>query len=100
MRRTIMTRYHFHQRGETCEFLDADGHEMAGADLARKRAIAGLRSIIADDILHGELHPSARIDVQLSSGELMFSIGLEDVLSLTESDRSALLDCLAVDGTR
>ena len=77
-----MTRYFLHQRGGEREFSDDEGQDLADLDAARASAVAGIRSILSDEILHGALPLNERIDIEDSAGRHLASIPFIEAVEL------------------
>ena len=69
-----MPRYRFNVHDRFGGAEDEEGLHLADREAARRHAIAGARSLIAEDVLHGRLDLHGRIDVVDSRGRLLFSV--------------------------
>lgn len=77
-----MARYFFHFR-DGSEFVEDDiGFVLADRDAARKKGIASLRSILAEDVLSGVLGTSASIEIENEDHELIFTISFQEALKI------------------
>jgi len=77
-----MARYFLHQRGGRHEIPDEEGHEAVDLDAARARAIAGIRSILAEELLAGYLALGERIDIHDARNRLLASIDFPDAFQV------------------
>jgi hypothetical protein len=78
---SAVPRFFFHPRdGERVR--DDDGIELPDAEAARRAAIAGIRSIIADEVRKGRLRLGARLDVEDETGARLFSLSVQDAVSI------------------
>lgn len=75
-----MPLYFFHLRGCAAEADAGEGLDYPNDDAARDAAVAGVRGMIADDILHGNLDLSCRIDVADEAGSILFSVPFASTL--------------------
>jgi len=75
-------RYRFHIRCETCSAEDEEGLDLLDIETARKEAVRGVRSILCDELLRGELDLRGSIDVADESGSIVESIKFEDAIRI------------------
>jgi hypothetical protein len=75
-----MVHYFLHQRGGVREFTDEEGQELASLDDARRSAIEGIRSILADEIIQGRFNLGERIDICDSTGTALMSVSFAEAL--------------------
>lgn len=69
-----MAHFYFHQRGGLREFPDEDGQDLASLDEARASAVAGIRSILSDEVRRGALPLGERIDIEDAAGHALASV--------------------------
>ena len=69
-----MPRYHFHLHDRAGFTEDVQGRELADLLTARERAIREARAIICDDVRHGHLDLSGRIEVADGGGEVVLTL--------------------------
>ena len=77
-----MTHYYLHQRGGPHEFIDEEGQELPDLDAARRCAIGGIRSILADEVMHGRFHLDERIDICTSDGRPLLSVAFSEAVAV------------------
>ena len=77
-----MARYYLHQYSPQGGFADDEGQDCATLEAARRSAIAGIRSIMADDILHGFLRLDQRIDICDEAGARLATVPFSDAFQL------------------
>jgi hypothetical protein len=77
-----MARYFLHQRGGEREFSDDEGQDLADLAAARASAVAGIRSILSDEILRGALPLDERIDIEDAAGHRLASIPFIEAVEL------------------
>ena len=78
-----MPRYFFHLPDEDL-VCDEDGIELPDPEAARRAAIAGLRSIVCDEVKKGRLRLSARLDVDDEAGARLFSLSFADAVTIED----------------
>ncbi len=78
-----MARYYMHQRGGRRDFSDEEGEELESLEAARVSAVAGIRSILASEILDGFLQLHERIDIQDEAGRCLLSIRFDEAVELS-----------------
>ena len=61
---------------------DEEGRELPDAEDARAEAVAGIRSILAEDVLDGRLDLRGRIEVLDEQGRPLFSVAFADALRI------------------
>jgi hypothetical protein len=69
-----MPRYFLHVNNSIGFVEDEEGVELPDLDAAREKAAAGVRSIIADEVLHGRADLRGRIDVADEEGRVLLSL--------------------------
>lgn len=77
-----MPQYFFHQWDGACSYPDEEGRELPDLGAARAAAIAGLRSIVAESVLHGRLSTGERVDIHNEAGQLLLSLGFADAVEV------------------
>lgn len=73
-----MPRFFFDVHNRIGLIADEEGRELADVEVARAEALKGARSIIADEVLQGQLDLDGRIDVADADGSLLFSISFAE----------------------
>lgn len=81
LRKSFM-RYYFHLREEGRYLLDEEGLELMALDAARQAAVEGARSIIADEVLLGNLPLRAILEVADEDGNCLFQLPFKDAVQL------------------
>jgi hypothetical protein len=61
---------------------DDDGRELGDAEAARLAAIQGARSIAAEQVSKGYLHPDDRIEVEDGMRNLLFTVTFRDAVRI------------------
>ena len=69
-----MPRYHFHLHDRDGLTKDSQGRECADLAVVRERAIREARAIISDDVRHGRIDLSGRIEVTDGDGEVVMTL--------------------------
>ncbi|HEY0044755.1 MAG TPA: hypothetical protein VGB62_09420 [Allosphingosinicella sp.] len=77
-----MARYFLHQRGGEREFSDEEGQDLADLDAARATAVAGIRSILSDEVLRGALPLGERVDIEDAAGHQLASVRFIEAVEL------------------
>jgi hypothetical protein len=75
--------YFFHFRDGRSLLRDGEGRDLASVARMRMAALAEARSMIADDVLHGNVHLDPRIEVEDSSGAAVYSLAFADAVTVT-----------------
>lgn len=78
-----MPRYHFDVDNGGGFAKDEEGRELPDLETARAEALAGARSLIADDVTNGHLDLSGRLDVRNGEGTLLFSLPFSEAVRVT-----------------
>lgn len=81
-----MARYFFNLTNGQGFLQDYEGQEFPDLETARSSAIDGLRSVVADDCIKGELHLAASIDVVDEQNALLAKVKFADAISIVESN--------------
>jgi hypothetical protein len=74
--------FYFHLHDRFGAVPDPDARELAGLEVARAEALKGARSIICEDVLHGRVDLTGRIDVHDGAGKLVLSLPFKDAVEL------------------
>lgn len=83
-----MPRYFFDLVNGSGVTADEEGSELSDAQAARDCAVRQLRSILAHDVLNGQLDCNLRIVVRSGDGEQVLDVGFRDAVELIpEQDR-------------
>lgn len=80
-----MPRYRFNIHESSGLVADEEGLELTDIEAARGKAIAGARSLIAEDVLEGRLDLNGRIDVVDADGGLLLSISFAEAAGGAQS---------------
>jgi hypothetical protein len=76
-----MTRFFFHVReGDGGLSLDSEGEELAGLEAARREAIASVREMLGERLLHGGELDHRQIEIANEKGEVLAVVVARDVL--------------------
>ncbi len=70
---------------------DEEGRDLPDAAAARAEALAGIRSILAEDVLQGRLDLRGRIEVRDERDGLLFSVTFAEALRIEEPDNEVPL---------
>lgn len=73
-----MPRYRFNVHDGLGLVEDEEGCELPDVDAARREAVKGARSLIAEDVLHGRLDLAGRVDVLDVDGRQLFSVSFAE----------------------
>lgn len=74
--------YYFNVENAIGLIPDEEGRELPDLEAARAEAIKGARSILADDVLKGNLDLRARIDITDGDGKILLSLGFSEAIEL------------------
>lgn len=77
-----MPRYHFHIFNRTGHLIDDEGAEVGDMDAARARAIAAIRSIIADEAIRGCIDLDGHIDIADDNAVTRLSVAFAEAFEL------------------
>lgn len=77
-----MKRYFFHIFNGTGPTRDEEGQELPSLEAARAEAVAGIRSLVADELEHGTIDLAGRIDICDRDGSVLASIPFTDVVHI------------------
>jgi hypothetical protein len=75
-------RYHFHLRESQGYVSDEEGLELADLDAVRRAAVAGARSIISSEVMHGKLPLGTVMEVEDEHGEPVFELSFRAAVTL------------------
>jgi hypothetical protein len=83
-------RYYFHLYDGYGRSPDPDGRELASLDIARAQALKGARSVICEDVRHGRVDLTGRIEVLDERGDPVLTLRFRDAVELIvdETDRA------------
>ena len=77
-----MPRYFFHILNSVGYAEDEEGSEFDGLDDARREAIAGVRSILSDEVREGRIDLRGRIDIVDSGGTRVLTVRFTDAVEV------------------
>ena len=77
-----MPRFFFHLHDRFGAVPDPDARELADLEVVRAQAVKGARSIICEDVRHGRVDLTGRIDVYDDVGQLVLSLPFRDAVEL------------------
>jgi hypothetical protein len=83
-----MPRFYLHIHNSNGKTVDEEGQEVADVEAARATAIAGIRSVLADEILRGSLDLRGRIEIEDEAGAVRAVVAFSEALRL-RLDREA-----------
>lgn len=79
-----MTRFHIHIH-ETLGFIaDEEGAELADLATAARRAIEGVRSILAEDLLSGAIDLRGRVEITDGEGAVLQVMRFQDLVEVIQ----------------
>jgi hypothetical protein len=84
-----MPRYYFHIHNGLGVTRDEEGVERDHLEAARAEALAGIRSILKDQVGMGQLDLAGSIEIEDAAGRLLLSIPFRDALHTVGGDRSS-----------
>lgn len=75
----------FHMHIHHCGMLarDEEGLELLDLEAARREAVAGARSIMADELMNGRVCLGCRIEIEDSNGRLLATVPFREAVTLT-----------------
>ena len=80
--RSAVTRFYFHVC-EGKEFIeDEEGQDLPGPEDAKRVAVHSARSLMAEDLQHGELNLSSSIEVDAGGGKHLFTVTFDEVVTI------------------
>jgi hypothetical protein len=77
-----VARFYFHIVNGGGRCVDEDGVELPSQDHARAHAIAGIRSILAEEMTEGAVDLSGRIEVTNEEGTELFAVRYSDAVQI------------------
>ena len=77
-----MPRYYFHLRDHIDEVLDEEGFELTDLNAVKTRALHEARAIMGSDVVIGMLDLRYRIDVEDSSGKVLYSLPFRHAIQI------------------
>ncbi len=77
-----MARFYLHQRCSASDFPDEEGQECRDVAAARGQAIAGIRSILADEIMHGFMILDQHIEICDERGSRVATVPFSEAFEL------------------
>ena len=77
-----MPRFFFHLHDRFGAVPDPEARELADLDVVRAQAVKGARSIISEDVRHGRVDLTGRIDVYDAAGKLVLSLPFSEAVEL------------------
>lgn len=79
---SCMARYHLHVHCDDRVAEDEDGIECFNLEAAREEALKGARSILADDMMRGQIDLRGRIDIADDTDSVVETIRFEDAVKI------------------
>ena len=83
-----MPRYFFNLHNNIGPVLDEEGQIVSGLEEARAVALAGIRSVLGDELAAGELDLNGRIDIIDEHREVVMSISFEEAVAVRHTNRT------------
>jgi hypothetical protein len=77
-----MPRYYFHIHNGTGFTRDEEGQELSGPDEAHEAALAGIRSILADELEAGGIDLDGRIEITDGEGAVERTVPFGDAVEV------------------
>jgi hypothetical protein len=84
-----MPRYYLHIHNGTGFTRDEEGEEFSGPDEAYEGALAGIRSLLADDLGHGEIDLNGRIEIADDVGGIVRTVSFEEAVKVRPAGSKA-----------
>lgn len=84
-----MQRYFFNVYNGTGLTEDLEGVELRDLEAAREQALAGIRSILGEELGSGLVDLTGRLEICDGSGSLLLSVPFSDAIKLRTSDKDA-----------
>lgn len=81
-----MPRFYLHLRFGPDFVEDDEGYDLADVEAARAEAVAGVRSIISDEVRTGRINLAACIDIADASGSVLTTLRFRDAVTLLLDD--------------
>ena len=78
-----MPRYHFNIDNGIGFVADEEGRELPDLETARAEGFRGIRSILAEDVLHGRIDLAGRLEVIDEAGVLLLTIPFADAVDVS-----------------
>jgi hypothetical protein len=69
-------------RSDSVEILDSEGSDCPDLEAARRDAVAGVRSILSEEVKGGGLAIAERLDIEDGEGRILHSIAFAEALTL------------------
>ena len=82
-----MPSYFFHLRSDVDEALDTEGVNLPDVEAVKRAGIEAARDVMAGDLREGLLDLRYRIDVENSSGVLVFTLNFEHAVHVISATR-------------
>lgn len=80
-----MPRFHLNLRNTTVSASDEEGVDLADLGEARDRAIAGIRGLLGQELVHGVLDLRGRIDITDDTGASIMVVPFSDAVTVLEA---------------
>lgn len=81
-----MTRYYLHINNGGGYVEDTEGQELDDLDAARAAAIEGVRSLLSEEAIQGQLDLSGRIEIADGDGNILLILPFSDAVQLRWSE--------------
>ena len=75
-----MPLFYFHVHDGAGLVEDEEGRELANLETAREEGLKGVRSIVAEGVLHGRLDLNGRLDIVGADGEPLMTISFAEAV--------------------
>lgn len=77
-----MPRYRFNVDNGTGFIEDEEGRELPDLDVVRAEALKGIRSILAEDVLSGQIDLTGRLEVVDDAGTVLLTVPFGDAVAV------------------
>jgi uncharacterized protein YegJ (DUF2314 family) len=74
--------YHLHLINAHIDADDVEGHDLPDLDVARAKALAGIRDFLAHELAKGTLDFRGRVDIEDDNGAVLESISFADAVAV------------------
>lgn len=81
-----MPRYFLHLLNSIGYAADEEGRELADLDVARRKAIEGIRSIVSEEVKDGLIDLRGRIDVADQDGRVLLVVRFSEAVELVTGE--------------
>lgn len=77
-----MPHFFLHIHNSTGFVEDEEGQELTGLDEARTKALEGIRSVLAEEVLHGAMDLRGRIDIVDDTGNSLVVMPFREAVAV------------------